>query len=201
MLEDLSALRLIRVLALGFGAKITEGKSMSDRLKNLVHHLICTYAPHELGVTKLAKILWFADVERFRIKGATLSGADDYRKNDQGPFNRKIYLALDALKKEQKVFERPAQTPVGPRREFVWMQTADLSDFTADEIALLDRIAAKIVPMTARQVSDSTHDELWEAAQFGQRIPVAAGAVTTLEVSDEMVKWAEAVFDERGAAA
>jgi hypothetical protein len=174
---------------------------MSDRLKKLVHHLVCTYAPHELGVTKLAKILWFADVEHYRATGETLTDTDDYRKDERGPFTTKIYLALDALKKEEKIFERPAQTPVGPRREFVWRRPTELSEFRADEIALLDRIAVKIVPMTAKQVSDATHDELWDAAKFGERIPVAAGAVTTLEVPDEVVEWAEAVFDDCGASA
>lgn len=174
---------------------------MTNRLNALVHHLICTYAPHELGVTKLAKILWFADTEHYRTTGETITGTDTYRKNDQGPFNKRIYLALDALKEERKIFERQSQTPVGPRREFVWMQPINLSDFSANEIALVDRIAAKVVPMTAQQVSDSTHDELWKAAAHDEHIPVAAGAVTTLEVSEEALKWAEAEFDDCGASA
>lgn len=164
---------------------------MTNRLATLIHHVITLCEPYELGATKLAKIVWFADVEHYRRTGQTITQVDDYRKEEQGPLHRQFYTAIDALKSEGTISEGLNPTPVGARREYHVKTLPDLSCFTAEEIATIDRVVSRIRPMSAKQASESTHDPLWEETLWGGRIPVAAGAVMMGTITPELVDWAE----------
>lgn len=164
---------------------------MTNRLATLLHHVITLCEPHELGAIKLAKILWFADVEYYRRTGQLISGVDDYRKNEQGPLHRNFYDALNALKAEGAVVETTGSTVVGERREFAACSLPDVSAFSSEEIATIDRVVARIKPMSAKSISEHTHDALWEEANWNERIPVAAAAVVPGMITAEIVVWAE----------
>ena len=170
-----------------------------DRLATLIHHISTLRDPDQLGRTRIAKIIWFSDVEYYRKTGRTITGADDYIKDEYGPRHRQLYEAIDRLKAENKIVERPALTLVGTRREYVPVALADVSQFTADEIAIVGRITNAIAAMSAKQASDLTHDELWDSAYFNERIPVAAGAPVAGELTPEIIDWAKSIFDEHRA--
>ena len=164
---------------------------MPDRAATLIHHITTLCEPERLGRTRLAKILWLSDVEYFRKTGRTITGADDYRKDEFGPRHRRFYEAIDALKREKKVVERQSFTPVAPRHELVPLVKPDVSDFSAEEIAIVDRITAAIIRLSAKEASDLTHDELWESALYNERIPVAAAAPIAGELTPELERWAD----------
>jgi hypothetical protein len=170
---------------------------MTDRLAKLIHHISTLCDPDRLGRTRIAKIIWFSDVEYFRQTGHTISGADDYVKDEYGPRHRQLYDAINLLKNESKIVERPELTGVGTTRyEYIPMSAADVSQFTGEEIAIVDRITNVVAAMSARQASDLTHDELWESAYFNERIPVAAAAPVAGELTPEIIEWAESIFHE-----
>jgi hypothetical protein len=56
-----------------------------------------------------------------------------------------------------------------------------------------------IAPLSAKKASDLTHDELWESAYMGERIPVAAGTPVAGELTPEIIAWAKALSDEHSA--
>jgi hypothetical protein len=168
----------------------------TQRLATLIHHVVTLCEPHELGATKLAKALWFADVEHFRRTGKTVTGTDDYRKDNQGPLHHDFYRALDSLKRTCAIVESKNPTPVGSRREFTAITVPDLSCFTAEEIATVDRVVARIKPMSAKAISDETHDALWDEAAFDERIPVAAGAVVIGECTLDIMAWARSELQQ-----
>ena len=168
---------------------------MTNRLSTLMHHVITLCRPDELGTTKLAKMLWFADVEHYRRTGQTITGMDDYRKEEQGPLHRQFYQALDALKAEGAIAISWNPTPVGPRREFFSQSLPDLSCFTAEEIATVDRVVCRIKPMSAKQISIETHDALWNETPWSAKIAVSAGAVFEGEIEPDLASWAEAELD------
>lgn len=169
---------------------------MADRLEALVHYIVSVCRPDELGSTKLAKILWFSDVEYYRRTGRTITHADDYVKDDHGPRHRALYDVIRVLREQGRVAESPNLTPVGFRQELVHLELPDPKCFEADEIAIIDRVASQICRMSAKQASELTHDELWGSAYFGERIPVAAGAVLAGDIDPEIVEWAEAIANE-----
>jgi hypothetical protein len=168
---------------------------MVDRLAVLIHHITTLCEPDQLGRTRLAKILWLSDVENYRRTGQTISRSDDYRKDEFGPRHQHLYEAIELLKTEGCVIGRQSLTPVGPRRELVPLKKPDLSGFSADEIAIVDRITAAVVKLSAKAASDLTHDELWESANYNERIPVSAAAPIAGEPTPELEKWADAVLN------
>jgi len=173
---------------------------MADRLTTLIHHITTLCEPEKLGRTRLAKILWLADVENFRRTGNTISGADDYRKDEFGPRHHQLYNAIDRLIQNHCVVARHSLTPVGPRHELVPLTNPDVSGFSAEEIATVDRITTAVCKLSAKEASDLTHDELWESAYFNERIPVAAAAPVSGEPSEELALWADKMIDADSAA-
>jgi len=172
---------------------------MTERLAKLIHHITTLCEPDALGRTRLAKILWLSDVEYYRETGKTISGSDDYRKDEYGPRHRSLYDAMDALARDGSVLPRRSLTPVGPRQELIPVTRPNLSDFTAEEIAVVDRITAQVIKMSAKQASDLTHDELWESALYSQRIPVAAAAPILGETTLDIEQWADEIVDANSA--
>ncbi len=80
------------------------------------------------------------------------------------------------------------------RREFTALSDPDLSAFTVEEIDILLSVALELAPLTAMDVSASSHDALWLAIPPGGRMSVEAGSVRIDAPSSEIVDWARAVF-------
>jgi uncharacterized phage-associated protein len=172
---------------------------MPDRLEALIHHITTLCDPDDLGRTKIAKIIWLSDVEYFRSTGKTITESDDYVKDDHGPRHALLYDALENLKRTNKIAERKNPTPVGVRSEYISLAKPNVDGFSADQIAIIDRIAAKITRLSAKQASDLTHDELWTAAYLNERMPVAAAAPVAGSVTPDIIAWAEGVHNEYSA--
>ena len=168
---------------------------MADRLETLIHHVTTLCEPQRLGVTRLAKILWLSDVEYFRETGQTISRSDDYRKGEYGPRHSRLYEAIEHLTVDGHIVSRQSLTSVGPRKELIPLTRPNVSIFTADEIAVVDRIAAAVIKLSAKEASDLTHDEVWEAARYNERIPVASAASIGGDLTPEIEEWAAEAFD------
>ena len=143
---------------------------------------------------KLAKILWFADLELYRQTGKSLTYSDNYQKRDQGPLHAEFYSTIRNLAASGLIADRQAPTPVGYRREFLWLERPDMSEFNGEDLALLHSVIDQIRPMSAKQVSDLSHVEPWDSAFDGERLPIAAAAVQFGTVEDEDMEWAESEF-------
>jgi hypothetical protein len=169
--------------------------SNRDRLSSVTHYIIARCDPAKLGATKLNKVLWFADVIYYRRHGRTITGADNYMKQQFGPVQRNLLGVLEELKREHKIAERPGETPVGFRREYVWLKEPDLTPFKADEIDLLNEVMDWICDgESAKSISDKSHDVLWDETEIGAAMLVAAGAVVPAEITADAMEWAESAF-------
>lgn len=169
--------------------------SNQDRLSSVTHYVIARCDPARLGATKLNKVLWFADVFYYRRHGRTITGADNYMKQQFGPVQRNMLGVLNELKQEGKIAERPSETPVGFRREYIWLKEPDLTAFKADEIDMLNEVMDWICGSeSARSISDKSHDVLWDETEIGSSMSVAAGAVFPAEITAEAVEWAKPAF-------
>jgi hypothetical protein len=167
----------------------------SDRLASVTHYIIARCDPAKLGATKLNKILWFADVFYYRRHGRTITGADDYMKQQFGPVPKNMLGALAELKRDGKIVERAGETSVGFRREYIWLKEPDLTPFKADEIDTLNEVMDWICnDESARSISDKSHDVLWDETEIGSPMPVGAGAVSPAEITADAVEWAKNAF-------
>ena len=123
------------------------------------------------GATKLNKVLYFADFVHVRRHGRPISGAD-YQKLAQGPAPRRLRPVregiVDAGDADLVVeeFLGYEMHRLVPRRE------ADLSVFDADELATIEKVLTDLADLTAKQVSDLSHEEPgWRLCELGETIP------------------------------
>lgn len=169
--------------------------SNQDKLSGVTHYIIARCPPDKLGATKLNKVLWFADVFYYRRHGRTITGVDNYMKQQFGPVQRNLLGVLGELKTAGKIVERAGETPVGPRREYVWIKEPDLTQFKADEIDTINGVMDWICNSeSAKSISDKSHDALWDETEIGAPMPVRAGAVFPAEITPEAVEWAKSAF-------
>lgn len=135
------------------------------------------------GATKLDKVLFFADFAHVRRTGAPITGAT-YQKLEHGPAARRLRPVRDQLvsngeaELREEEFLGYRQHRLVPRRE------ADLTVFTNDEFATMDKVLADLDGLNARQVSDLSHEEAgWRLVDLGDDIPYEAALVGARQVS------------------
>ena len=166
-----------------------------DRLSATAHYIIARSQPDKLGAIKLNKVLWFADLIAYRRTGKTITGSDKYVKRQFGPVPDGIVPTINRLERDKKIIVRHVETPVGPRREFLWIEQPDIKAFEPDEIDVLHDVIDWICnDESAKSISAKTHDALWEETEIGDHMSVKAGAVMPSEISPEAVAWAKAQF-------
>lgn len=134
------------------------------------------------GATKLNKVLFFADFAHVRRCGVPITGAD-YQKLEHGPAARRLRPVRDRLVERgdaelvDEEFLGYRQHRLSPTRE------ADVSVFTDEELATIDAVLADLDGLTARQVSDLSHEEAgWRLVEPGETIPYEAALVGARQV-------------------
>ncbi len=135
------------------------------------------------GATKLNKILFFADFAHVRRTGAPITGAE-YQKLEHGPAARRLRPVRDRLI-ENGDAELVDEEFLGYRQHrLVPHRAADLTVFSDDELATIDKVLADLDGLNARQVSDLSHDQAgWRLVDFGDTIPYEAALVGARQVS------------------
>lgn len=163
-----------------------------DKFKAMTHFIIheCRENPNKLGSIRLNKALWYADIIAFKRNGKTITG-HSYLKRQRGPVPSKILATLDALNGENLVRTEEPQFEFDMRKFFSLVEpdTGDLSD---DERRLATAALNVICRKTANEVSDGTHDVVWEAAAMGEEIPMYATLASRQgELTDDVLTWAD----------
>lgn len=170
------------------------------RFKELVHY-VCDLCddPKKLGATKLNKALWYADTFAYRLTGKTISGEKHYVKRQFGPVPSNILTTLRQLEKEDKIRIRETEYFGRPKREFVVLERADEEIFDECERDIIRQVVSVICDdHTAASISDLSHDQIWEAAEIGEDIPVyAVLAAKAAPVTKKDETWANKIIRER----
>jgi hypothetical protein len=167
----------------------------TNRLAALAHYVIWKCNPADLGSVKLYKILWFADLERYRQTGRTITGATSYTKLQFGPVPKGIMHVLDTLEHEGKIATAKENYFGRPKKMFLARARPDLHPFDADEIAIVDMVAEVICrDHTAVSISDVTHDALWAETEIGAEMPIGPASVISGETTPDDLDWATKAF-------
>lgn len=177
-----------------------------DKLRALVHY-ICFRAPNPrtLGTTKLNKILFYSDMEAYLQLGEPITG-ETYIKHQYGPVSQHLAEALKALEDERAIAISEASgynTFVGEpymQRLYFSLRRPPLDLFSADEISIADQMVGTICEaFSAREISDLSHDIVWESAEIGEALPYETAFVHTLgQITPEDLDWAEDLLRKRG---
>ena len=165
-----------------------------DKLKTLVHYVISKCEnPSMLGSIKLNKVLWVSDLWAFVGKGEPITG-EHYIKQQFGPVVGSMVGVLKELQSEQKIVVRETEAYGNPKVDYIALsQPTNISaEFTADEISLVDEAIGFVCRHTALDISDKSHDIIWELAEIGEQIPYEAMLASRLDaVTKDDVRWAE----------
>ena len=123
------------------------------------------------GEDKLTKLLFNADFSAFRMHKKSITG-QQYEKRFACPAPKRLAAVRKALVDRGELAIRERE-PFGTKqnRSFA-LRTADLSDFTADEIALVTKLIAENRERGSSAVLNVSEEICgWEQADNGEMIP------------------------------
>ena len=118
-----------------------------------------------------------------RRTGQPITGAI-YQKLDHGPAAKRLRPVRDRLIANGEATLDTVEFLGYEQHRLVPSRSADLSVFSPDELATIDKVLADLEGLNARQVSDLSHDEAgWRLVDFGADIPYEAALVGARQVS------------------
>jgi hypothetical protein len=134
------------------------------------------------GATKLNKVLFFAEFTHVRRTGRAISGVE-FQKLEHGPAPRRLRPVRDALVRSGSA-EVVLDDVLGrPTHRLRPLRSADLSVFSVAELETIDEVLDDLNEMTARQVSDLSHDEPgWRLVELNETIPYEAALLGAPQV-------------------
>jgi len=166
--------------------------------RELVHYIINKCSdPSKLGATKLNKILYYADFLFYMEHGKTITN-ETYVKQDHGPVPKHILQHLENLMEKGAISIREVPFFGKIKREYHSLTVPKISDFSSEEIAHIDEIVNLICnEYTASDISELTHNLVWEYAKKGEEIPPYTIFVPNFEPLDAKdLAWAGSVVEK-----
>jgi hypothetical protein len=117
-----------------------------------------------------------------------------YIKQEHGPVPRGVMGARQRLVASGAIIERDALYFGYPQKHFFALRRPDISMFSADEISLVDQVIEIICKKhTAASISALTHNNVWEAAELGEEIPLyTIFASRPGELDENDIAWGRA---------
>lgn len=166
-----------------------------EKLKEALHYVIARCDdPARLGAIRLNKIMLFADRFAYRMNGATIT-ADPYVKRRLGPVPKNVLAAIGELASEHKIVVREVAT-FGNKvmRHYITMKPAEVDALSEQDREILNAVTSIICDnFSANEISDATHDQVWEAAELGEEIPIFTTFARRGEITNEVRQWASEV--------
>lgn len=144
----------------------------ANRLPELIVYLCSRCDQREYwGRTKLAKLLYFSDFRHYKLFGRSITN-EQYICRPQGPVPQSFFKCMECLAASGSIVEVTRDVLDHTERRPAALRSADLAQFTASEISLVDRIIEQFAGLTATQLSDLSHREPgWQLADAGEVIP------------------------------
>lgn len=137
------------------------------------------------GAVKLNKILFYADFLHYAKHGKPITG-QEYMKLNQGPAPRRLLPVRSRLIAGGELIVR--KVPYGTKRQErpIALRAADLTGFNGEEIAIVDSVITLFWGMSARRVSDISHEFVgWKSAEYKETIPYDMALISDYEPTDE----------------
>lgn len=153
--EQWEAARLFRT---GRGRANGFAPQSPERLKNLLLHILEQMG--ETFQTKMNKVLFYIDFLSYRERGMAISGLA-YQAMEFGPVPQRwdrVYSAFDNVEQREKLLQGQECLSL------LANGTADMSGFSAGEMAVIDKVCELMKKMTSREASQMSHKEpMWNA--------------------------------------
>lgn len=135
-----------------------------QKLQELLIFIASSPDVRDLGLTKLWKLIYFADVTHLRNYDHSITDSE-FIRYEHGPVPSRGERVLKAAIKANEVLTR--QQPYGPYQiTYVQaMRQADIGVFTTEELKTIESVCQKYGDKTAAYLSELSHlDPAWKYA-------------------------------------
>lgn len=145
---------------------------------------------------RLAKTLFYADFLYYAKTGRSITG-EAYVRKDQGPMPASLLNTRDRLQRERALVVKERLVHGFTQKRPIAIRQADLTRFTADEIAMVDYVLGELEGVSATAVSELSHRfKAWELAQDGEEIPYQTAFLSEREPNAEDIQFARELARE-----
>jgi DNA-binding XRE family transcriptional regulator len=116
-------------------------------------------AKSNIGMTVIYKLLYFIDFDFYEKYQKQLMGLT-YFKNTHGPSPREFKKFIEKMEKEDKVEKVKSSYFGKEQKKFLPHQKANLGNFSAQELKLIDSVLIKYSDKTASEISEISHRDM-----------------------------------------
>lgn len=162
-----------------------------ERLKELILYIAKKLkGDPNFGRTKLAKIIYFSDMDSFRLHRRPVTGSAWIRM-PYGPLPENYLPILDELKAEGRIVESEREyfDYTQKRIEALSETTAGLFDET--ELGVVDGVIQKFADWNAVGLSERSHGVAWRLTKEGQYIPYEYALYSDEPLTEEELRHAQ----------
>ncbi len=165
-------------------------EKFKDAVHIVVQHVQDVFGHDALGKTKLHKILFYSDLAAYLTNGTPLTG-EDYLRQKFGPTARHLSVTLNELARDGRIKIEDIDYFGFQKQQYSSTVSALSNRVSHGDRNTLLHMAGFVCGMTACEISEFSHDEVWASVPMGERIPYfAALAWHPVEVTDEELQMA-----------
>ena len=142
----------------------------------------------KFGRTKLAKIIYFADIESYRTFGIPVTGSA-YARFQYGPLPVNFHDVLNDLEKTGQIKTHVSWYKTQPQKRVLAQEEPDLSAFSDQDIEIVDKMILQLLPYNASDVTELSHGIAWEQTDEKERIPYEASLLSDEPLTPEEISF------------
>ncbi len=134
----------------------------NTKYENTILYLCSALGGSVRGKKKLAKLLYYADFDRYEFQESakTITG-DTYQAWKMGPVPKQYMRIIEALERKGYLKSGSAESPDGYLPTEIYSSNAepDMSVFDQNDTYILARVVSRYGGLTGKQLEDLTHAE------------------------------------------
>ncbi len=154
----------------GFTYKFPE-MSPKDRLRELILYVAERLKDDPaFGRVKLVKIIYFADMESFRLHRKPVTGSAWFRDNF-GPTPENFLETLDALKAAGNITESEREYFGRMQKRINVLSEPTIGLLSSRELGIVDRVIERFADWNASELSRHSYGVAWRLSEGEQFIP------------------------------
>lgn len=170
--------------------------SPREKLKDLILYITRKMESNPAaGRTKLAKVLYFADIESYRRFREPVSGSA-YARVDHGPIPEGYRDILDEMENDGQI-ETESRLYFGKTQYHLRaLAEANLDKLSSRDVSIVDEVIAKVWHLNASEVSKITHNYVWQNMENGEQIPYEACLLSDEPPTSDEVEYGQQLANE-----
>ena len=170
-----------------------------DRLRQMILYVAqrCAQADR-FGWVKLNKILWKADFDAYAARGIPITGRG-YQRLPLGPAAKEMRPLLREMQRDRLIRIDPVDVGARlPEYRTVALVDSNLSRFTDDDLAFVDKSIEYYWNMTGTETSDDSHGVAWDTHHNGDPLPYELARLSDKPLSDRLMEKIAKKAEEQG---